>query len=63
MTSVVKDNENYDYLSDCFTDLQEDYTINLEIITEYKKTLDSFRKGKHGKNTNFFKKKNFIVKV
>jgi len=37
MTSVVKDNEIYDYLSDCFTDLQENYATNLEIITEYKK--------------------------
>jgi len=63
MVSIVKDNETFDYLSHCFVDLQQNFKKNREIVTEYKKVIDSFRKGKNKINTKFFKKHDFRTKV
>lgn len=63
MASIVKDNEIYDYLNDCFTDLEQNFKTNLRIITEYKMALDSFRRGKKRMHSKFFKERDFIVKA
>ena len=63
MRVIVKDNEIYDYISGCFMDLQQNYKKNQEIVTEYKKTLDSFRNSKNKRKSKFFKESDFFVKV
>ena len=63
MRVIVKDNEIYDYMSECFTDLQQNYKKNQEIVTEYKKTLDSFRNSKNKRKSKFFEGSRIFVKV
>ena len=63
MTSLVKDNEIYDYLHSCFEDLQQNYKTNQKIITEYKDTLESFREAKKPKKSKFCFKEDFTVKA
>ena len=63
MRIIVRDNEIYDYLSGCFTDLQQNYKINQKIVTKYKHTLESFRKNKKKQISEFFKDNEFIIKV
>jgi len=63
MTSIVKDNEIYDYMNDCFMDLQQNYKKNQEIVTECKKILDSFKDGKNKRKSKFFKGTIFGVRA
>ena len=63
IVSIVKDNEIYDMLVSWLKDLQENYKRNQEISTEYRQTLESYRKGKRRTKSKFFKKEDFLVKV
>jgi len=60
MSVIVKDNEIYDHLSICFADLEKNFKTNQEIVTEYKVTLDSFRKGKTKSDQSFLKKRTLL---